>query len=148
MSFAVDVSKFGALTAEKIDLATRKIALDLFGRVIMRTPVDTGRLRGNWQTGVDALPSGDTDRLDSGPVAQSGQNAAIASKAYAEAADTITRARRGAVFYLANNLPYAPVIEYEGHSPQAPGGMVRISLLEAESILEDAVGAADKEARQ
>jgi len=35
--------------------------------------------------------------------------------------------KAGQVIYLVNNLPYAIPLEY-GHSSQAPGGMVRLTV--------------------
>lgn len=145
-AFAVDVAKFGAKTERQVSLAYRKIVLDLFSRVIMRSPVDTGRFRANWQTTVGERATGTRDAFDKGPVQAAGFNAAISSTAAAEAVQVVTRAPLGPDLWLANNLPYAVPLE-NGHSPQAPGGMVKLSLLEVPGIVQTAVDESAKEAR-
>lgn len=44
----------------------------------------------------------------------------------------------GSVFYLTNNVPYIRRLEYDQWSTQAPRGMVRVSLREAEQALRNA----------
>jgi len=121
-TFSDDLAKFEAKTSQKLDLAVRKIALELFQRIILKTPVDTGRARANWQVAIGALPNG-TLQLDD----KSGQatiSAATAKTAGVEAGDVI---------YLVNNLPYIETLE-EGRSTQAPAGMVALSVQEFQAI--------------
>lgn len=88
-----------------------------------------GRFRGNWQLGVNSVPAGETGRIDPGGGATQG---AIIAEIPTEAA--------GKVFWLANNVPYAQRIE-DGHSRQAPTGLVGLTALEFPSIIERAAGA-------
>jgi nitroimidazol reductase NimA-like FMN-containing flavoprotein (pyridoxamine 5'-phosphate oxidase superfamily) len=44
----------------------------------------------------------------------------------------------GQTAYLVNNLPYAVPLEY-GHSKQAPGGMVRITLARFQQVVDEAI---------
>jgi hypothetical protein len=44
----------------------------------------------------------------------------------------------GQTAYIVNNLPYAAPLEY-GHSKQAPGGMVRITLARFQQIVDEAI---------
>jgi len=125
--FAADVAKFETKTLKKMDLAVRKVALELFSRVILRSPVDTGRFRGNWQVSVGNIPSGTLELDDK-------SGTATVSKAAAAAAGV----KAGDIIYLANNLPYAMRLE-EGYSSQAPGGMVALTAQEFKSIV-DAIG--------
>ncbi|MGB1388669.1 MAG: hypothetical protein ACPG61_07255 [Paracoccaceae bacterium] len=121
-TFGSDLAQFEAKTAGKLDLAVRGIALELFSRVILRTPVDTGRARGNWQVQIGSIPNG-TLALDD----RSGT--ATVSKAQAAASGMDA----GDVIYLTNNLPYARRLE-EGYSAQAPAGMVALSVQEFQAI--------------
>jgi len=125
--FAADVAKFETKTLKKMDLAVRKVALELFSKVILRSPVDTGRFRGNWQVSVGSIPSGTLELDDK-------SGTATVSKAAAAAAGV----KAGDIIYLANNLPYAMRLE-EGYSDQAPGGMVALTAQEFKSIV-DAIG--------
>ncbi len=124
VSFALDVSKWCDKARDNADLVVRKVALDLFSRIILRSPVDTGRFRGNWQVAIGNVPDGTIEIED-----KTGQ--ATISKATAEAANV----RAGQVIYLVNNLPYAWTLE-TGHSKQAPAGMVGITLQEFQPIVD------------
>ena len=116
MSFSSDIGKWN----DKVEKAATKIfrgtALSLCGKIIVRTPVDTGRLRGNWQVTLNAAPTG---ILDSTKVQDAGD---------------AKRAKLGDSVYIINNLPYAEVIE-NGSSKQAPQGMVKVSVAEFKNIV-------------
>ncbi len=117
------IAAFQNSTNAKLDLAVRKIALELFSRVILRSPVDTGRFRGNWQVQVGNIPNGTLDLNDK-------SGTAAISAATAKTAGVVA----GDVIYLANNLPYSIRLE-EGHSQQAPTGMVALSVQEFQAIV-------------
>lgn len=136
-SFAEQIRRFGDGAKRKQTDVLRKVSLDIFARVIMRTPVDTGRLRGNWQATLDRPASGEIDRFDAGPVNDTG---AGAGAAVSDMTVVVLGAESPTMFFLSNTLPYAARIEYEGHSRvQAPQGMVRRTLVEFQGIVEDAV---------
>ncbi|MFJ3266045.1 hypothetical protein [Serratia liquefaciens] len=87
-----------------------------------------GRFRGNWQVGLDAVPQGETGRVD-----KSG------GKTLAAGNLVIERFRVGMqVVYFTNNVPYAYPLEF-GHSTQAPGGMVRITAADFQRHFQAAV---------
>lgn len=132
MSFGSDIARFSAKAKQRQRLALRKTSIELFGRVIMRTPVDTGRLRGNWQATGASPAVGVTDIADAAaPASQNGSGNSISRTAMET---FILGDGESTVFHLANNLPYATVVEY-GSSQQAPSGMVRISVAEFEGIV-------------
>lgn len=126
-SFADQVAAFVQKTEAKIETAVRKIALDVFAEVIMMSPVDTGRFRGNWQVAIGSVPSGTVEIDDKAGTATLGRAQA-----------TALGLKAGQVIYLVNNLPYAAALEY-GHSQQAPGGMIRLTVQRWKPIVE-AVG--------
>ncbi len=109
-------------TEEKLTLAVQKISLELFSRVILRTPVDKGRARGNWQVAIGSVPDGTLDIDD-----PSGQ--ATISKVTAEAAGL----KAGDTIVLVNNLPYIQRLE-DGYSSQAPAGMVMLSVQDFQEV--------------
>jgi len=113
MSFKGDIQKFEKKAMKAATLVIRGTALDLSASIIRRTPVQTGRLRGNWQTELNSLASGEVTTT---PAAAIARNKGVIGKA--KIADSI---------YLVNNLPYAPVVE-RGSSKQAPAGMVRVTI--------------------
>lgn len=100
--------------AEVVQMATQKIAMQCLRGVVLRTPVDTGRARSNWNVSLDG-PDTSEQGIDSAEgIISAGSSAILASKPYA-------------TIYISNGLPYITALEY-GHSKQAPGGMVRLTL--------------------
>lgn len=102
MGFALDIAKFAKETESTLDEASRAIKIALFNGVIRDTRVDTGRLRGNWQTTTWNQASGTLDRFDKLPQGANG------GAAQDEAVKNVTAF---GVDYLANNLPYAEIWE-------------------------------------
>jgi len=82
-----------------------------------------GHFRGNWQLGIGSLPSGTIDGIDPSGVA-------TVMKAYGK----IPKKAAGLVYYYTNNLPYAIPLE-EGHSKQAPTGMVGLVEVQFQSMI-------------
>lgn len=103
----------------------RKTALDLFTRIVMLTPVDTGRARASWRVGIGAP---DTS------VAPEGQG----GDAVGPAAARLNTVRVRDVTYITNSLPYIEALE-NGHSRQAPNGMIRMALAETQRDLQNLV---------
>ena len=123
MSFAADIQRFAVKSEQQVDKTVRAITFALFREVIQRTPVDTGRLKGNWQASVGSPVTGTvttTDKDGSSTVAS--MAAAIGGW--------------GSKTYLSNGLPYAHRIEYDGWShTKAPAGMVRVSFARIQNIV-------------
>lgn len=94
---------FAKALEDALELGTkivRGVALKTFGEVTRRTPVDTGRLRGNWQVTLNQLASGEVDRTDKGDTLVNAE--AMQRAAQMTHKDTII---------MTNNLPYADPIE-------------------------------------
>jgi hypothetical protein len=118
-SFAIDISKFAAKAKGDTRTIIRKITMEAFKRVILKTPVDTGRARANWSIGEGTTFSiMDTDKSGTATLRRTseGVNAWECT---------------GSIF-LTNNLAYILPLEY-GHSKQAPGGMVRLTVAEMQA---------------
>lgn len=124
-SFAANISYFVKKTKIKGVLVMKKIAFDGLRGVVLKSPVDTGRFRGNWQVSINTVDlTVDPKKFDkAGPgTLAAGQNKMNAVKWE----DTI---------YISNNVPYAGPLEY-GHSKQAPRGMLRLTFLELKASLQ------------
>ena len=120
--FGAQVGKFARNFEEQADKKVRAITFALFREVIRRTPVDKGRLKGNWQCTISS-PAFGTVEIDD----KSG------SKTIAQMAANM--GGLGSTTYLTNNLPYAHRIEYDGWShTKAPAGMVRVSFARIQGI--------------
>lgn len=113
MSQGADIADFLRRGTEKqVSQATRRLALQALSGLVLRTPVDTGRARGNWQVSIGAPRDGETgtnDRAGAGTIAAG--NAVIGQQ------------RAFQVIVLQNNLPYITRLN-EGSSQQAPAGYV------------------------
>jgi len=84
-----------------------------------------GRFRANWQASINAPIKGTID-TDKNPET----NASKAISSVKSAAK-----KKGALsYYLMNNLPYAKRLE-DGHSSQAPNGIVKLAAAEWKSIV-------------
>lgn len=127
-SFADSIEAFHRKTKLSMDIIVRKVGLDLTRAVVARSPVDTGRFRGNWMLGVGSVNTTmlpDITDQDGGDTIE-------------KIASGLDRVHAGGVFYITNSLPYAIPLEY-GHSDQAPNGMVRLTVREYRTYIENAV---------
>jgi hypothetical protein len=108
-------------TNRNLDQTTRGIKISLFNGVILDTRVDTGRMRGNWQTSTGGPIFSEVQRLDkSGSLA----TAEVESKVKSRDVD-----------FLSNNVPYAFVWEERD-------GMVKRNMARITSILREEVAKA------
>lgn len=123
-NFSDQIDAFKRKTEAKIETAIRKIAIDVFSEVILKSPVDSGRFRGNWLVSIGSIPAGTLELEDK-------TGAATISKVQAEAMGL----KAGQTIYLVNNLPYGPALEM-GHSKQAPAGFVRLTVQRWKPIVE------------
>ena len=102
----------------------KKITLEVFRRIVLKTPVDTGRARGNWLIGIGSVPQGVLDRL------ASGDGSGVVFEELAKLASL----QPFSIVWITNNLDYIEFLE-QGSSRQAPNGMVALSLAEVGEIL-------------
>lgn len=125
--FVIDLQRFAKKANADVKQAIRKITLEAFKRVILRTPVDTGRARANWSLSTGA------------PVTFSivGEDKS-GSATLKKTSDGVMVWECSGGIFLSNNLPYIPVLEYgradgKPGSNQAPNGMVRITVAEMQA---------------
>ena len=138
--FSQEIDRFVAQIPGKANLVKRRIALQVLTGVVMQTPVGKkelwainveraakglkpippgyvgGRARGNWQTTISSPATGTLARKD-----KTGSAAINAGNS------TIGAAQPGQDIWISNNLPYIERLE-DGHSTQAPNGMVALTL--------------------
>jgi len=107
--------------AERADQLVRALVQEADHRLRLRSPVDTGRFRGNWYIAQD-VPD-DAEQLGPFPTGPAAPRAVPPD------------VRAGGVTYITNTVPYAEELEY-GRSQQAPGGMVRITAAELAPLAE------------
>lgn len=95
--------------------------LTLVTKIVLKTPVDTGRLQKNWNTKLNTadLTLHDVGAQDS------------PSRAMSELKNFDLKVKQ---IWITNNLPYAYDIEYGKSKVKAPQGMMRVSLQEFDQI--------------
>lgn len=121
MSFESQLTAFVSGTEKKVERTIRAVKLELFRSVILDTPVDTGRARGNWQATLDSPATEETEN-ESMSVALAGVAANLG--------------KVNDVSFLANNLPYIEELE-DGSSKQAPAGMVRRNMARVQRLINE-----------
>jgi hypothetical protein len=164
MGFQDDINKFVVKCKDNSNQVVRKTVLDIGTSLIQKSPVGNpelwaslgasyrifsdsgkrikpklefkrqpppgysgGHFRANWQIGIGSIPSGILDLKD-----KSGNVTINAIKG------GIPKDAAGLMFFIANNLPYAQALE-DGHSGQAPFGMVALTQVEFQNIINSAV---------
>ena len=143
-SFDDQVKAFAKKANMSVEKTVKGTSIKLFSAVIKSSPVDSGRFRANWLcAGVTPVPSV-VDMTDK-----------TGASATSEMVGYINSAKGQMVFTLANNLPYAHMLEYGGYNPslvgpqqstsntvngysrQAPNGMVRVNVAMFQAILDE-----------
>jgi hypothetical protein len=149
-TFSAQINAWIAKTKDDADKVVRFALLTLDSRLVQRSPVGDasywqrpappgytgGQFRGAWQMAEYApTADGGFDRT------HGGQNGIIdkdGSATLAAHAAVVNVAKAGKIYYLYNPLPYAKRIE-EGWSRQAPVGLVALTVVEWNNIVENAV---------
>jgi hypothetical protein len=157
MAFKADFLAAVNKAKANMNEVSRKVVLDVGQRLVMRTPVGDrelwaannpdirkwrlahgrpellpvgyvgGRARANWQHGFNQKPTGEVDETD-----------ASGAKTLERIAVKVGDVDMAGVHYIINNVPYIGALE-NGHSTQAPNGMVGLTAVEFKDIVDVAV---------
>lgn len=122
--FSIPLDRLAERYNAKLEQVVRQSTFQLFNAVQLRSPVDTGRFRGNWNVSYNAPDFVTTPSTN-------------ANRAAIEVQKALTLPV-GGITYMSNGLPYARRLEY-GYSKQAPQGMVRISVREFRDYVRKAI---------
>ena len=128
---ALAVKEFCKLPVKRVNYVKRMGVISCYGRVIMRSPVLTGRYRGGWNCSINGIdytvPSpAPKEFIQKGNVYYQ-IDSERAKKFFAQV--TISEN-----CFISNSVPYAEHLE-NGHSKQAPNGVMRITILEVKEDL-------------
>lgn len=140
-TFIRDLDRFADRLEIDIHTLVRHVSLFVFKGVVMKSPVDTGRFRASWNIGVNTIDNSVMPEIKavitSGVKSMERSNAkAVATRKALAKTKVLAQVRDNyPAVYITNNLPYAKRLE-DGHSEkQAPNGMVRLTMLEAQEYL-------------
>lgn len=142
--WSIDMSRYADGAKMKIKKVRVNYAFALYSQIVKKTPVDTGRARGNWNVSVGSADLSVTERtMKRGLKHKEGDIDADGDEP----------------IFISNNLPYIRTLEYGGYpnppksksgktaggySKRAPNGMVGVTLANSESIFNAAVRRAEE----
>lgn len=126
MGLGSDLRKIAKKNKQTIQQVYRGVMFDLSNQMITMSPKDTGAFQANW---LAALNSGDYtfDKAKTN-----------VSEADGRLTATLGGLTTSTNFYFTNSLPYAAELE-NGHSEQAPSGVVRVTINDFPQIVEKRV---------
>lgn len=125
--FELQLNQEWLAAQEDIHEAVEFIGLEAFKRIVQKSPVDTGRFRGNWNADIGGMNTAITETLDKsgGPTI----SRAVGSLSAYSTMDGYPDIN------ITNGLPYAVRLE-NGYSGQAPGGMVALTITEINAMFD------------
>lgn len=114
-------AKAEAIISARLEKYGRALGLEALGRLVQKTPVDTGHARGNWFTAEDKAPLSQIEGRTE-------------SEARTEGAAVIANFNiNDHNLHLTNNVPYIERLE-NGWSQQAPQGMAKRTVQELKGV--------------
>lgn len=125
-TFKADLATFARGLDLNVETLTQRLAAQLWNDITIKTPVDTGRARSGWAMALDTAPS------FLPPIPPEG------SVVSPPALPNFGKIDGSQLVYIVNNVEYIEALE-DGHSKQAPAGMVRLSLAVLEAQVDSIV---------
>lgn len=105
----------------------RKTVITVASAVALRTPVDTGRARSNWQTQIGSAAGGVINNFAKGSKGTTG--AAAVAQVTSQAVAEMERLKVSDTdVYISNNLVYIDALN-KGSSQQAPAGFIQSAIM-------------------
>lgn len=123
-TFAAQLAKFNEKTQKRFVDVLRMSCFDLFGAIVLETPVAKGVLRNNWYMEFNIPSTKTTDKTD-----------AVGTAKLSSIKRKLKDVDVTDVVYFTNNLEYAQYIEYDGISGKARQGMVRVNVVRWDNIV-------------
>lgn len=135
--WSLDLTRYAKKLGVKVEEVRKTYAFALYSSIVRKTPVDTGRARGNWNVSV-GKPDPTIEGEEKYPKS-SGKNKRKppVNLKYSDP-KAIPEPKGDESIFICNNLPYIKSLEY-GSSKQAPQGMVGVTLANNENIFKAAV---------
>jgi Tfp pilus assembly protein FimT len=121
--FQREISEYARKVPDKITELQKKLVLEALRRIVLSTPVDTGRARGNWQVTLGTPAEGKLETTD-----QNGSDTIQKGVAVLDGLPPFQ------CVWISNNLEYIEFLE-DGSSQQAPHGMVRLTVTQLRMAL-------------
>lgn len=132
-AFNADLDAFARKLGLTKQTVYQRTSLELWNRITQRTPVDTGRARSSWNLAIGSPNPSIPPEM--GPGTGKNKKSGTAPMSPSAAFPDISKIDGSTVIYITSNLPYIEALE-NGHSKQAPVGMVMISVAEVQARIE------------
>lgn len=140
-SFSASLRRETRRLRSDVDLTIRTILFKFGGRLVERSPVGNpdlwksrappgyvgGHFRAQWQHGFNSAPSFELPTIDQSGVVTT-----------ANLRESIFNSPVAGIHWIVNMAPYAQRLE-DGHSTQAPSGIVELTILDFNGIIERSV---------
>lgn len=144
MAFKAEMLKIAESVGQKLETLQREVLFEIGSSVVMRTPVGDpsywkspppkgyagGRARGSWQYNFGSPGEQNIEFIDKSGTATIQRIAASIKP-------------EPGLHFISSNLEYMPRLE-DGHSRQAPQGMVQLTVIDFEHIVDIAVNKVKK----
>lgn len=134
------LKKFSIAVQEWVELieidatdAVIKIGLDVYTGVLLRTRVDTGRLRGSWRIGLNQMDASNAQGDELGDSAAS-EGSAATGQEEAYALGVLGAVSLGDSIHISNSLPYA---QYVNDTDDIIGETIRELLANLDAAIEE-----------
>jgi len=135
--FNREVTQFARSIPGKVTVMQKKIVLEALLRLVEKTPVDTGRARGNWQATIgspaEGQVGGDWPKTGGPPKTERPPLRPEDKQVIAKGLAAIAGLPPFQVVWISNNIDYIEELEH-GHSGQSPEGMLAITIEELRNM--------------
>lgn len=117
----IGIEKFKVGTNKKVILMIKKVAFEIYKRVLMKTPVDKGLLRGGWTLSIGSPSDANSDRMRGyvGRKALFGGAQANFQNQLNEGLMHLSAMTSIQAVWLSNSMPYVETVEFGGY-PKNP----------------------------
>lgn len=113
------------IVRDRTNELVRALGFEALGRIMNKTPMDTGRARANWNVSEGAE--------DPSTNPEATHQDVLPKRLEGEGRVRLVDFWRGDTLYITNGLPYIRPLE-DGHSGQAPRGMARLTVRELKPL--------------
>lgn len=135
--WSLDLTQYAKKLKVKVEDVRKTYAFALYSSIVKKTPVDTGRARGNWNVSV-GKPDPTVEGEEKYPKSSGKNKAKPPVKLKYSAPKELPNPKEDESIFICNNLPYIESLEF-GSSKQSPQGMVGVTLANNENIFKAAV---------
>jgi hypothetical protein len=145
--FSLSFKNFNMKSQKALNQVIRKTALELYGSIIVDSPVDTGRFRANNMISIDNEIGFTTLEAENNPLSEPEDSSIFMKRSV-----VFNSTPLGRYIFIQNNLVYAKDIEFgtfttksstpkttNGFSNQAKKGVYRVNIIRFNQFLEQAV---------